>query len=84
MLLAGDKNNWRKEEHEGWQCVGEPETDILLSIDYADTTDQRSGVDYYIEVQEDPGVSDLGTPFAVHEAATLYACCKRAFYSLTL
>lgn len=59
VLLAEDQNNWGEEEHEGWQCVGKPESNIFLSVDHSNTTNEGSGVDHHVEIQENAGVSDL-------------------------
>lgn len=43
-------DGWTNEEDEGWQGEGQPETDILLSVDHAELADQSTDVDEHVEV----------------------------------
>lgn len=58
VLLADEEDDGSNEEEDGRQKVGEPETNILLGVDHADLTDERTGVDHEVEVEENPSVCD--------------------------
>lgn len=43
-------DGWTDEEDDGWQGERQPETDILLSVDHAELTNQSTDVDEQVEV----------------------------------
>ena len=51
-------DGWADEEDEGWQGEGQPETDILLSVDHAELPDQSTDVDEEVEIVVNTGLSD--------------------------
>lgn len=48
----------RLTEHDCWKQKGQPESNVLLSIDHTDGSNQGSHVDHEVEVQEDTRSSD--------------------------
>lgn len=58
-LLAAHQDEGSGEEHKRWQRVTQPESNVLLGVDHANATDETTGVDHHVEVEEDSAVGDL-------------------------
>ena len=57
-LSSPPHDKWAGQEDNRRQSEGKPETDIFLSVDHADLTNQSSDVDKQVEVMVDPALSD--------------------------
>lgn len=49
---------WAGQEDESWQQEGQPETDVLLSVDHTNLANQSTDVDEEVEVMVDSALSD--------------------------
>jgi hypothetical protein len=57
-LLAENENGKSHDEHDGGDQVGEPETDVSLSVNHADLTNEGTDVDEEVEPVVNTGDSD--------------------------
>lgn len=72
-LLAEDEDRNGDDEHDGGDEVGEPETDVTLSVDHGDLTDKSTNVDEEVKPVVDTGDSDGGINNNTLGAASLDA-----------
>jgi len=57
-FLAVDENGQGDEEHDSWDQVGEPETNVTFSVDHGNLTNKGTNVDEEVEIVVDTGHGD--------------------------
>ena len=53
MFLEHEQNDRAKREHNRWQSVRKPESDIMLRINHSDGTGQGTTIDQEVKVEVD-------------------------------